>query len=115
MLTLPTLGDSIFTGISQNENNLPLSEKEWVVDYVEAEKDPDSGVQVVLRPHRSAGARPWNRRGGRPKWLRQVEHPRWGELGARRAEREDAARRQDGGRNLRRDARPETAGHGRGF
>ena len=49
-----------------------------------------------------------------PERLRQVQRRRRHRLGARRAGRQGAARRQDGGRHLRRHRRPAAAGPGRG-
>ena len=49
------------------------------------------GLQVVQRPHRGAVSRR-HHGGRRPQRLRQVEHRRRDQLGARRAERQDAAR-----------------------
>jgi hypothetical protein len=59
---------------------------------------PGTGIAVVVGPER----------------VRQVQHSGRGELGAGRAERQDAARHAHAGRDLCRNPRPQGAGHGRG-
>ena len=79
-----------------------------------ASQEPDGeGLQVLrLRDDAEAGAG-HHLRGG-PERLRQVQRGRRHRLGARRAGRQGAARRQDGGRHLRRHRRPGAAGPRRG-
>ena len=61
-----------------------------------------------------AAVRARHHRRGRPERFRQVQRCRRDRLGARRAGREGAARREDGRRHLRRHRGPAAAGSGRG-
>ena len=73
----------------------------------------DRRLQELLRP---AGAVLQGRRDGHrgPERLRQEQHLRRDQLGARRAEREEPARHVDGGRDLQRQLEPPAAADGRG-
>ena len=73
----------------------------------------DRRIQELLRP---AGGLLQGRRDGhrRPERLRQEQHLRRHQLGARRAERQEPARHVDGGRDLQRQLEPPAAPDGRG-
>ena len=79
---------------------------------VPEEPDPE-GVQV-LRLLDDAPARAGHHLHRRPQRLRQVQRRRRARLGDGRAGRQVPARRQDGGRHLRRHLRPPAAGPRRG-
>ena len=79
---------------------------------VPEEPDPQ-GVQV-LRVVDDAAARARHHLRRRPQRLGQVQRRRRPRLGDGRAGRQEPARRQDGGRHLRRHVRPPAAGPGRG-
>jgi len=71
------------------------------------------GLQV-LRGQDPDGLRPGPHRRGRPQRVGQVERLRRHPLGPRRAERQDASRSGDGGRDLLRFVRARARGRGRG-
>ena len=71
------------------------------------------GLQVLRLGHHTAPGTGYHLR-GRPERLGQEQRRRRHQLGARRAGREGPARREDGGRHLRRHLRPRAAGPRRG-